>query len=403
MLDFSSVPVIDNHCHPFDPAKTTLSAEALAGEFYHGIGDIPETGIGARRWGASEELRSHWPYMGAVQTMVCQLARLLDCPPELLEVAIARNRRTAESFAEYAQMLYQDAGIKATVLDAGNPLDDPVLDLIPGKKLRLFQMSPAVEMFLKQSTSYGEMLRGYQESLDRAIRTNGFVGVKSHLAEEAGFAAAPIPAPEAEAAFSAAKKGDGEAYKKLYVAVFVATMWQCRDLNVPMHLHAGITGGLWDGPISNADPFLLAPLLRRPDMVHTKVVLLHGAYPWIQKAAAMAHALPHVWVDMGWTTPWISLGLAECYRDLIGMAPLSKLMIGSGGHGTPEIPWLAGKTAKMALGKALGDTVSLGLMTENQAQEAARMILWANAARLYGLAAEEINPPQKDDGQPAEA
>jgi hypothetical protein len=44
---------------------------------------------------------------------------------------------------------------------------------------------------------------------------------------------------------------------------------------------------------------------------------------------------------MGWTTPWVSLRIAECYRDVIGIAPLSKLMIGSGCHGTPEIAWLA--------------------------------------------------------------
>jgi hypothetical protein len=67
------------------------------------------------------------------------------------------------------------------------------------------------------------------------------------------------------------------------------------------------------------------------------------------------------------------------------MAPLSKLMIGSGGHGTPEIAWLAAKTAKIALRQTLVDAVRLGLMTEVQAMRAGRMILHDNAARLYGL------------------
>ena len=41
MLDFTDVPVVDNHCHPIDPAKAYLPPEALAREFYHGIGDQP--------------------------------------------------------------------------------------------------------------------------------------------------------------------------------------------------------------------------------------------------------------------------------------------------------------------------------------------------------------------------
>ena len=45
----------------------------------------------------------------------------------------------------------------------------------------------------------------------------------------------------------------------------------------------------------------------------------------------------------------------------------------------------AGLTAKIALGKTLGDAVELGLTTQNQAEKAARMILHDNATRLYGL------------------
>jgi hypothetical protein len=70
---------------------------------------------------------------------------------------------------------------------------------------------------------------------------------------------------------------------------------------------------------------------------------------------------------------------------MIGMAPLSKLMVGSGGHGSPEISWLAAKTAKIALGEVLSDSVRLGLMAERDAERAGRMILYENAARMYGL------------------
>ena len=385
MLDFTDLPVIDNHCHPMDPEKTVLDPESLAREFYHGMGDLPKPGIKPRAWGATDELRHHFPNMGVVQTMVCQLSRVLGCPAELESVAAERNRRTVVDFGAYARMLYKDAGIVGTVLDSDLSPDAPVLKLIPGRIMRLFQMGPVIKKLLSESESYTRLLLGYQEALDRAVKQDGFVGVKSHLAEEVGFGAPLCTETEAELAFSPAKAGDSAAYQRIYMALFADTLIQGQELGIPIHLHSGITGGFWDGPVANADPFLLAPLLTRPEFLRTKVVLLHGAYPWIQNAAMMAHALPHLWVDMGWTTPWVSLRIAECYRDVIGIAPLSKLMIGSGCHGTPEIAWLAGLTAKIALGKTLGDAVELGLMTQNQAEKAARMILHDNAARLYGL------------------
>jgi predicted TIM-barrel fold metal-dependent hydrolase len=61
------------------------------------------------------------------------------------------------------------------------------------------------------------------------------------------------------------------------------------------------------------------------------------------------------------------------------------VIVGSGGHDTPEIPWLAAKTAKIALAEALGDAIRLGLMIPQQAEKVGRMILHDNAARMYGL------------------
>jgi predicted TIM-barrel fold metal-dependent hydrolase len=323
--------------------------------------------------------------MGVVQTLVCQLSKIFQCPSDLEAVAAERNRRTSESFAGYAQFLYEDAGIVASVLDTGLSKNDPLLELIPGKRLRLFQMEPPLEKGLEQSASYKEMLRGYQEALDWSVRHDGLVGVKSHLAERVGFGVEPVWEAEAETVFQAAKASHAEAFKKIYVAIFTATMLQCQELKVPIHLHTGITGGFWNGPVHHADPFLLAPFLRQPQFLQTRIVLLHAAYPWIQHAAELAHALPHVWVDMAWTTPWISLRIADCFREAMSIAPLSKLTMGSGGHDTPEIAWLAAKISKIALAEVLGDGVRLGLIAPKQAERIARMILHDNAARLYGL------------------
>ena len=385
MLDFSAVPVIDDHSHPLNPERTTLTPERLAREFYHGLSDLSPANPPGGSWDASPEVWEQLTHLGVVQTVTCQLAKLFGCEPDLGAVVVERNRRTAASFPAYIRLLYEDAGIVGTVVDSALAPDDPELRLIPGRITRLFQMGPVLQELLENAGSYRQLLVAYGERLDRGIRREGFVGVKTHLGEEVGFGVEPLSAAEAEAAFAKAKAGDPAGYRRLYVAVFCATLLQCQELGVPVHVHTGITGGLWNGPIANTDPFLLVPLIRRPEFLMTRIVLLHGAYPWIQHAATVAHALPHVWVDLSWTTPWASLRLVECYRELIALAPLSKVMVGSGGHGTPEIAWLAAKTAKVALGQALGDAVGLSLLAERQAMTIGRMILHDNAARLYEL------------------
>ncbi len=384
MLEFSKVPVIDNHSHPFDLEKGILDADSLAKVFFHGIGDIPKEGVKkAKLWGTTDELRYSLRHMGVVQTMVYLLSKLFGCPAELEAVAAERNRRTSENFPAYARLLYEDAGIVGSVLDTGLPGNDPLIDLIPGKVMRLFQMDPFIDKLIEKTDSYKELLREFQEGLNGAVKRDGFVGVKCHLAEQVGFGIESVSDAEAEAIFLAAKAKDSEAFKKLYVAVFTHTLLLCQDLRIPIHLHTGCTGGLWNGPISNADPFLLVPLIRQPKFLQTRIVFLHAGYPWLQHAAELAHSLPHVWVDMSWTTPWVSLRLAECYKDVIGIAPLSKIMVGSGGHDTPEIPWLAAKTAKIALGEALGGALRSGLLAYQQAEKAGEMILHENAARMY--------------------
>lgn len=387
MPEFSHSPAVDNHCHVLEPEKQTLEPIWLAREFFHGIADTPIPGVAkSKLWGATDDLLFHFPHMGAVLTAVCQLARLFGCEPDLATVTAERNRRTAEAgLAGYAKMLYEDAGIVCSVIDSNLPINDPLLDLTPGLKIRLLQMDPLVEKLLKSSGSYVELLRAFQAAVEKAMRQDGFVGIKSHLGELVGLGAEPVEADEAERHFAAAAAGDALAFKKIYMAIWLATMVQAQELRFPIHIHTGITGGLWNGPVANCDPFLLVPILRQPRFLQTRLVLLHAGHPWMQHAAMMAHTFPHVWVDTGWMTPWSSQRIVACYRDVIGLAPLSKLMIGSGGHGTPEVSWLAAKTAKIALGEVLTDSVRLGLMCERDAEKAGRMILHDNAARMYGL------------------
>ena len=99
--------------------------------------------------------------------------------------------------AGYAKELYQDAGIVCSVVDSGLPINDPVLDLTPGTKVRLLQMDGFLKKVLESSGSYAEILRAFQAGVEKSIRQDGFVGIKSHLGERVGFGAVPVEADEA--------------------------------------------------------------------------------------------------------------------------------------------------------------------------------------------------------------
>jgi hypothetical protein len=53
-------------------------------------------------------------------------------------------------------------------------------------------MDPVIRELLPQVDSYGTLAQKYRERLDRAVRENQFIGVKTHLAERVGFHARPV-------------------------------------------------------------------------------------------------------------------------------------------------------------------------------------------------------------------
>jgi predicted TIM-barrel fold metal-dependent hydrolase len=384
-MDLSAVPVIDNHCHTSTLKKTALEPLALAQEFYHGFGDSLDLSGRATKGLVSDARKADIAQFGVVHTLVAQLAGLFQCEPTLEAVTAERKRRTGGGLDAYAQMLYRDAGIVGTVVDSDLPPGAPDFDLTPGRILRLFQMGPAIDRALAATTSYAALREAYLADLETAVRVNGFIGVKSHLGEVVGFDDALAAPDEGSSAWSAARSGDPAAYKRLYAALHHETVLACQRLDVPVHIHTGITGGPWDGPIEGAEPFRLSALLSRPEYRASKIVLLHAGYPWVEEASMMAHAYPQVWLDIGWVTPWTSLRAIECMRAYMAVAPLSRLMIGTGGHGTPEVAWLGAKVAKIALSKVLDESVANGLMPAASATRVAAMILHDNAAGLYGI------------------
>ena len=72
-------------------------------------------------------------------------------------------------------------------------------------------------------------------------------------------------------------------------------------------------------------------------------------------------------------------------RDMLGMAPFSKLMFATDAFTMPEIFWLAARWGRWGLARVLDELVEDGFLLEDEALRAAEEILAENARRLYAL------------------
>lgn len=381
-FDYGNIPFFDNHSHPLDAHLTHFTPDQLAKVWLHGFTDLPNREM-------SEDFALHVRNQGCVHTMVFQLSKLLGCEATLEDVVRARNARTANGIDPYASLLYRDAGIFATLVDSELPMGDPQIDLFPGKVIRHIQMDPIFWEVLRADSCYEDMLASYKARITKAIKEDGYVSIKGHVGELFSMDIRYVSPEEAGCAYVAAQQGCKESQRTVYYAIFHQTMLLAHELNIPIHVHTGMTGGYWDGKMDDADPYKMAPFLRNvPHMQETTLVLLHSNYPFMTAAGLMAHVFPNVWVDLAWVLPWVSLAFTQCLEDVLAMAPVSKILLGSGQHNIPEIAWMSSKVARKALEAVMQKLIDQEMLNPTQAFEIAEMVMYKNASRLYGVNAD---------------
>jgi predicted TIM-barrel fold metal-dependent hydrolase len=92
-----------------------------------------------------------------------------------------------------------------------------------------------------------------------------------------------------------------------------------------------------------------------------------------------------VYFETSLMTPFIHQGLLARYLQIMEAVPLSKILFGSDAYNVPELYWLAARWGKRYLAQALAVYVQDGLLDEEEALHAARMILHLNNRQVYNL------------------
>ena len=321
--------------------------------------------------------------MGVVKVLVNQLAMHLGCEADPETVVRERNKLTKEDGYGYAKSLYEDMNIVGEVVDDGAPFGSTELDCFPTKIYRLFQMDPFYRGLLTTCESYDELKSAFDAGIRQRLE-EGFIGIKSHVFELCASPLCIVEDNEASASFEAAKKGDGTAFRTVYLALFEHVLVMTQELDFTVHIHTGCTGNPNDLKYPT-DPYGIEPIMRDHRYYAAHIVFLHGNPPDFGHDAWVCHAYSNVWMDLGWSLPWLSMNMEAILEQVLSMAPHSKIMFGTGQHDHAEMSWMAAKIAKSSLENVMESQVRRGLLSEAQAKETAEQLLYKNAFRLYGI------------------
>ena len=152
---------------------------------------------------------------------------------------------------------------------------------------------------------------------------------------------------------------------------------------LPVQIHTGF--GDADLDLRESNPLHLRPLLESGHYTNVPFVLLHASYPYVRELAYLAALYANVHADVGLAIPHVAAEIPAMLRQLLGLAPTSKVVYSSDASQIPELYWLAARWGRRGLGTVLDELMALGALDAAQALEVGRRVLGGNAARIYGL------------------
>ena len=178
-------------------------------------------------------------------------------------------------------------------------------------------------------------------------------------------------------------------YKLLQDYLFRYIAGECGRLGMAVHLHTMAGAGSYFD-VAGANPLLLESVLEDPALRQTKFVMVHGGWPFTREITALLER-PNAYLDYSAQSLLVTPAtLAGTLREWLEWVP-EKVMFGTDAYpysnemGWEESGWIAARTGREALARALTGMMRDGEISRQRALELARMVLRDNAHALYGL------------------
>jgi uncharacterized protein len=376
-IDFSQVPVVDNHCHGV-LRDQTFDDLALWRESFT---ESTDPGMA----------RDHVGSTALYRRLIRTLADFLGCEPEEETLFAARTGRDGR---ELTGALLRAATIDTLLLDTGFPPPEevfpvPELGEMGGCRTKpMLRLEILMESLLAEHDTLEDVKEDLAAELDD-VRVRDYVALKSIAAYRTGLDVQEWPREEAEESFHeyrrAVRAGSARlVHKPLLDTLLHVAFAQAARQEVPVQFHVGY--GDADTDLLLGNPLYLRPVLQRPDYRGMPVVLLHECYPYTRQGGYLAAVYQNVYLDLSYGIPLLGYGeMLSFTRQALGVAPSSKLMYSSDGIGVPELHWISAIDGRRVIGEALGELVSRGELDLAAAEDAGEDVLRANATRLYRL------------------
>lgn len=372
-MNLSHLPIFDHHAHPLHRRETT------------------ETVATFRRWfgeTSSDEVREkHFPNALVFRMAVKWLAEYLQCEPTL-EAILSERAKIPEQ--EWTQRLFADANISTLLLDYGfgtiSAYNHAQMQaMLPAIAIHpMLRIEVEAEKLIRQQRKFGQFEDAFVDLVESA-RRNGHVALKSIIAYRTGLMIGKPHRESAKEDFQDLRKfvekGGKLRLASLELCQYLATLAieAAGKQEIPIQFHTGF--GDSDADLRVANPLHLRYVIEKFPQV--QFVLLHAGWPFYRELSHFAAIYPNVWMDLSLAIPFATTGIPTMIRDVLGMAPISKVMFATDAFTMPEIFWIAAKWGRWGLGKVLDEFIADGFMDEAEALQAAQDILSENARKLY--------------------
>lgn len=372
-MNLSHIPIFDHHAHPLHQRESTSTVATF------------------RRWfgeTSSDEVREkHFPHSLVFRTAIKWLAETLQCEPTV-EAVLAERAKIPEN--AWTARLFADANIEALLLDYGfgtsSAYDHAQMQaLLPATPIhRMMRIEVEAEKLITENHKFGQFEDAFIDLVGRAQK-DGYLALKSIIAYRTGLAIGKPHRESAKLEFQELRKvvdkGGKIRLASLELCHYLATLAieAAEAQEIPIQFHTGF--GDSDADLRVANPLHLRYVIEKFPKV--QFMLLHAGWPFYRELAHFAAIYPNVWMDLSLAVPFATTGIPTMLRDVLGMAPISKVMFATDAFTMPEIFWIAARWGRWGLGKVLDEFVAEGFMGEEEALAAAADILHGNARKLY--------------------
>lgn len=380
VLDFTGMPVIDHHCHPFPTGRIPREWERM---WTITLNPVPV-----------EDIRNSVFFQMSTE-MMRQYHNLPDTctPDELMQHCLSAYRQDPEA---YTEQLWEDANIEMLLTDIGSPVTEKWLT--PEELEEFRQLNHSVEIgqinriervtdaLVREQVPFDRFKLRLENGLADMVAEQQLVALKSIIAYKTGLEVQPLPRDEVKTGYEHYLRDpeNRAAQKVVRDYAFLTGARVAGELGIPLQVHTGAG----DSPLSDMrlnNPLLLYRALNDESCKNTTIAMVHAGYPNVEYAAYLVGHYANVYLDVSSMCPYFGMAVEHKLQEILELAPFNKIMYGSDGSGMPDFLWFAATYFKKVLGRTMGNLVETGAIREDYAVKAAEMILSKNARRIYHL------------------